>query len=75
MAVAPGDRIFLYTDGLVERFGARRQSVEQGTRRLLALADEARELPLDRAVDRMVEACLTPGEPQQDDVVLLGMEV
>jgi sigma-B regulation protein RsbU (phosphoserine phosphatase) len=69
MAVQPGDRLFLYSDGLVEKDGSR----AEGTRRLLDECRESMKEPLAGVVSGIV-ARLCPGMAD-DDIVLLGTEV
>ena len=65
-----GDRLFLYTDGLVDC----RCSYEEGLRRLSDACVRLRELPLSNLVPKVVEeiraslSCL-------DDVLLMGIEL
>ena len=55
-AVAPGDRIYLYTDGVVERFGAGQvKSRTQGIRDLVEDCRRVAGLPLAAAVAAMTE--------------------
>jgi sigma-B regulation protein RsbU (phosphoserine phosphatase) len=67
--LAPGDRFFLYTDGLVE-VGS---TSEAGIARLLDSGAATRDLALDAAVEAMVKHTVD-GRPAVDDVVLLGVE-
>ncbi|MHC1790753.1 MAG: PP2C family protein-serine/threonine phosphatase [Solidesulfovibrio sp.] len=73
--VAPGDRIFLYTDGLIERFGQAARGRSQGLDRLLAACRETVRLSLDDAVAAIAKATLDGADRPQDDVVLIGIEV
>jgi len=72
LAVAPGDRFFLYTDGLIENGG---RTFAQGQDALLAACARTGGLPLEQAVDNVLAALLPPGTRTVDDVVLLGVEV
>jgi len=71
----PGDRLYLYTDGVVE---ARCESRgELGTDRLVAVLDSCRAEPLRQSVDAtlaQVEDWCSHKEPE-DDVTLLALEV
>jgi phosphoserine phosphatase RsbU/P len=70
VAVSPGDRLFLHTDGLVERNGDR----EPGIAALREACLAAASLPLREAVSSIVSGvCDT--SVLQDDIVLLGIEV
>ena len=72
--VEPGDRIYLYTDGLVERFGVETRSRSRGMEELLAGCRRVAGLPLDEAVAALVASAQQAGRPD-DDTVLLGIEV
>ncbi len=69
--VSPGDRLLLYTDGLIETGGGDRQA---GLARLCASASSSRRLPLARMVEQIVRDTLN-GETPSDDIVLLGAEL
>ncbi|MYL82290.1 SpoIIE family protein phosphatase [Desulfovibrio aerotolerans] len=73
--VAPGDRIYLYTDGLIERFGQAGRGRSQGLAALLAACRQASCLPLDAAVASIANATLEGTGKPEDDVVLMGIEV
>ncbi len=72
--VAPGDRLFLFTDGLVERFGASARGRGRGMDLLEAACRDAAALPLQKAVEVIADGLDDDGSPK-DDVVLLGIEV
>jgi serine phosphatase RsbU (regulator of sigma subunit) len=63
----PGDLVVLYTDGLVERRG---ESLDEGFRRLGAIAEQLVDLDPEEFSDALVEA-LVPGEQQADDLAVL----
>ena len=73
--VSPGDRIYLYTDGLIERFGQAARGRGQGSAALTAACLDAARLPLDAAVDAIANATLEGAGRPEDDVVLMGIEV
>jgi hypothetical protein len=62
----------LHTDGLVELPGKSRR---QGREDLLAAGVQTAGLPLDRAVEEMVDRILGPEPASHDDVLLMGIEV
>ena len=62
-----GDVVVLYTDGLVER---RTESLDQGFRRLGAVAEQLLDLDPEELSDALVEA-LVPLEDQTDDLAVL----
>jgi sigma-B regulation protein RsbU (phosphoserine phosphatase) len=68
--VQPGDRLFLYSDGLVEREGSR----QKGTLRLTRSCQISGNLSLEAAVAAMMTSLCGRHEPE-DDVVLMGVEV
>lgn len=72
LRVQPGDRIYLYTDGLIERTGSSR---EQGMREMASRCAAGTGLPLEQAITETIDALLPQGQKPQDDIVLLGIEV
>ncbi|MFI8512621.1 SpoIIE family protein phosphatase [Streptomyces sp. NPDC085460] len=62
----PGDRLVLYTDGLIE---TRDTSIDDRIALLVTLVDATRELPLEESCDRLLRELRRPGAP--DDVALL----
>lgn len=70
VAVQPGDRLFLYTDGLIEMHATRDEGLAALCRACRATADR----PLQDAVPTMV-ARVGAGKNMDDDIVLLGVEV
>lgn len=73
--VSKGDRIFMFTDGLTERFAQRPQARGDGESLLLEACASCRHLPLDRAVPEIVQRIVPGLQGQEDDIVLLGIEV
>ncbi len=74
-AVAAGDRIFLYTDGLIERFGPGARGRDAGLAELAAQCRDTARLPLDAAVAAIAANTLGARVQPEDDVVLMGIEV
>jgi phosphoserine phosphatase RsbU/P len=72
LRVRPGDRVFLYTDGLVESAPGARSA---GTRRLMDAAVRHLAAPLEQAVKDMAADCRPAGSAAQDDLLLLAVEV
>jgi sigma-B regulation protein RsbU (phosphoserine phosphatase) len=70
LTVRPGDRFFLYSDGLIETGGTR----EEGIRRLAAACTAWRGAALENMVQSAVQD-VTAGLCLQDDIVLMGVEV
>lgn len=73
-ALAPGDRLLLFTDGLYE---ASLGDDEFGIERLVATVRENAEMPTERLLDRALDAVRTfvNGASFDDDVCLLAVEV
>ena len=70
VAVKPGDRVFIYSVGLVELRGTR----EEEMARLAEQCQSTRGVPLAEAVTAIV-AAQCGGETPKDDIVLLGVQV
>lgn len=73
--VTPGDRLFMFTDGLIEGFGEQSMTREQGLDRLAAVCASFMNLPLVQAVEAIHSTLAPPGVPRGDDTILLGLEV
>ncbi len=73
--VKKGERLYMFTDGLVERFRGERRSVSAGIAMLAPLLEEGHSQPLHEAVESVVAKMFPAAESQEDDVVLLGVEV
>ncbi len=73
--IGAGDRILLYTDGLIERRNA--SGSFWGLEGLLAAVREAGGQPLDRCLSDIVARVMDfgAGAPQADDISLLGLEI
>lgn len=70
MEVVPGDRLYLYTDGIIEQHGTR----TEGLARLVEACHRTKSEHLDDAVF-MGFAAVGVSDQVEDDVVLLGTEV
>jgi serine phosphatase RsbU (regulator of sigma subunit) len=73
--LSPGDRVFLFTDGLPEAFNAERRQL--GLERLSGFIGRTRGLRLPEAFDRILDDvdAFRDEAPVSDDVVLAGFEV
>lgn len=72
--VAPDDRLFLYSDGIVEHPGAGR-SLQQGLDDLLRACLATRRLDLPEAVPEIVRLLFPRDRAADDDLLFLGMDV
>ncbi len=68
--VKPGDRLFLYTDGLVEKSGKRQDGMQQ----LMAACRATIDVPMADALPIIVRD-LYGTDDAEDDIILLGIEV
>jgi len=71
--IAPGDRIFLYTDGLVE--GKMDAIWSRGAEKLLAIVPECKIIPLKTMAEELYHKVYSTDKNQSDDIVVLGIEV
>jgi sigma-B regulation protein RsbU (phosphoserine phosphatase) len=73
LRVSSGDRIFLYSDGLIESLpGASRQD---GVERLVEACVRHRAAPLGSAISTIAAEVRPPACDARDDLLLLGVEV
>ena len=73
LTLEPGDRLYLYTDGVIEALDADER--EYGIARLLAAIERHRDQPLRAAIDAIAaEVRDWSGGRLQDDVSLLAVE-
>ncbi|MBU2590988.1 MAG: SpoIIE family protein phosphatase [Nitrospinae bacterium] len=73
--VQPGDRVFIYTDGLIERFGTSKRDVEDAIKELSSIALSKNDLPIEKAVEEISQIMLSNREECVDDAILLGFIV
>jgi sigma-B regulation protein RsbU (phosphoserine phosphatase) len=73
IVLAPGDRLFLYTDGVTE--ASTENGAEFGEERLEAAIDELRHSPARNMVEDMVQRvdAFASGAPQADDITCLAL--
>lgn len=74
LAVSSGDRLFLFTDGLLEKIPGRADSIPQSLERLVRACAEHPEMPIAETVGRLSSELLGRRE-LLDDAVILGVEV
>jgi sigma-B regulation protein RsbU (phosphoserine phosphatase) len=72
LQLSPGDRIYLCSDGVSEAMGPNRELYGSG--RLAASAASVRDLPLDKSLDRLVNAAAAWTPRFTDDVSALAVE-
>jgi len=72
--VRPGDKLILYTDGIVEYQD--RQGGFYGEDRFHGVLKRLRERPISEVIDGVIDAIMDYGDhnPPRDDVTLLGFE-
>ena len=70
VAVRPGDRFLLYSDGLIEIGGSR----DEGIRRLSDFCLASRGAKLDTMISAIVRGVVAGVSPE-DDILLMGVEV
>ncbi|VVS92702.1 response regulator [Desulfoluna spongiiphila] len=74
LTVSKGDRVYIYTDGLVESPSSKKIWHSE-TAKMLEACDRARSAPIGRA-PRVVSEHLCPNrESQEDDMVILALEI
>ncbi|WP_300669805.1 SpoIIE family protein phosphatase [Desulfoluna sp.] len=74
LSVSEGDRVYIYTDGLVES-PATKKMWHSETEKMLDACEKGRSVPIEQA-PRTVSDHLCPNrETQEDDMVILAMEI
>ena len=73
--VVKGDRIFMYSDGLIEGNATHRTQRTVGLERLIEVCSRNREESIQASVDRIYSDVLRGEILLEDDMVLLGFEV
>ena len=73
--LAPGDRFYLFTDGLIEDPGEAGGGRRRGLERLREACAREHSVPLAEAVGAITNSVRPAGEPAFDDLLLLAVEV
>ncbi len=73
--VRPGDRFFMYSDGLIERFYRVQIKRQEGLEQLSQAIAKTAEYPIQEAVNQIYQEILPAEYVLEDDIVLLGVEV
>lgn len=74
MEVTPGDRFFIYSDGLLERAESR-QVWTSLTNELPPLVEEMRNIPVQQAAEQLNERVCAHKSAPDDDIVIMSIEV
>lgn len=72
--VTPGDRFFIYSDGLIES-GSSSTNRRQRIAHLTRICEQVSGLPIEAAPETIVQTLLPHPAEVRDDIVLLGVEV
>jgi sigma-B regulation protein RsbU (phosphoserine phosphatase) len=75
IAVAKGDRVFLFSDGLLEKDAQGSVSRRIGLANLINLINENSSARLETTVKTIQERLFPDPQKMDDDAVLLGFEV
>jgi sigma-B regulation protein RsbU (phosphoserine phosphatase) len=75
LTVAEGERVFFFTDGVIERYGERWRKREDGMVDLIEACVETRDLPIGSAVREIVATICPEQQTLQDDLLLLGVDL
>lgn len=73
--VTKGDRIFLYTDGIIEYDGGEMISREAGLNRLIEAIKESHTFNLEDSIKNIINKLFPNNEKLNDDILLLGLEI
>lgn len=75
ISLEPGDRLYMYTDGLIEGFGDQARTRDQGQDLLMRTCVAHHAAPLQEAIERICSTMLASDSSTEDDTILLGIEV
>jgi phosphoserine phosphatase RsbU/P len=73
--VSPGDRLLLFSDGLIEAYQGETVTRTDGMRYLIKAVEEHKSLPLAEMVNAVAAAVNPVDIPARDDLLLMGVEV
>lgn len=74
MSLEAGDRIYLYSDGVIEATGENEEQF--GSQRLCSLVEDAKRVPLQESVTSLLEAVIDwSGGKTEDDISVLAVEL
>lgn len=73
----PGDRVFLYTDGIPDTINENREMLDSNDKSFLDLFRDPEGCTISRKLDCIIEAVtdFRKGSPLVDDIILIGVEV
>jgi sigma-B regulation protein RsbU (phosphoserine phosphatase) len=74
ITLAPGDRVLLYSDGLVEADGKSAGSRGAGITRLMELCADSSRLTLSHLIETLSERIFSNRIPE-DDIVIMGVDI
>jgi len=72
LTVRPGDRVFLFSDGLIE--SGRGNDWEDGVEQLIRVCGQSRQMDLNAEVSELAGLATMHGAPS-DDIAIIGIEV
>ena len=70
-----GERLYIFSDGLLESFEDKIRTREQGLDELLRFAINTRDLNIQEATAEIVRLMFDGGRRMEDDVVLMGVDI
>lgn len=75
ITLSKGDRILLYSDGLIEHKSTKKVSMNKSIDKLIESARLIKDFPLKPFVNELVNNVLQDNENQQDDITVLVIEL
>lgn len=70
-----GDRLFLYTDGLIEGFESIKVQRRSGINKLLEIINRNRDMKLTDLINYTIHEIYPDLSKQEDDILLMGVEI